>query len=133
MANPTKRVLLVDDDEDIILAVQIMLEAAGHEVVVARGAKEAVALLPSLHVDAAIVDLMMEESDSGVQVAQALRLQPHTKDLPIILLTSAAELTGFRVALETQEEREWLHADAWLDKPVSAEALLQAVAEVRHV
>ncbi len=132
MTDRGKRVLLVDDDEDILLAVQVMLEAAGHEVVVARGAREALSLLPNLRVDAVILDLMMEESDSGVQVAQALRLEPHTKDLPILLLTSAAEQTGFRVALETPEEREWLHVDAWLDKPVSADALLRALAEVRH-
>ena len=132
MAGPGKRVLLVDDDEDVLFAVRAMLEAAGHQVTAARGTKEALACLPGLQVDVAIVDLMMEETDSGVQVAQAIRLRPETRDLPILLLTAVTETTGFRVPLETAEEREWLQVDAWLDKPVTAEQLLRAVAEVRH-
>jgi CheY-like chemotaxis protein len=129
----TKRALVVDDDLDVVVAVTAVLEAAGYAVLSASSAREAIALLPSLGpVDLAVLDLMMEESDSGVQVAQALRRRPETAQLPIVLLTAVAEKTGFRVAVETGEEREWLGVDAWLDKPVSPERLLQVVERMRH-
>ncbi len=126
------RVLLVDDDIDMLIAVKAMLEAAGYAVTAAQGAEEAFALLPDLCVDLAILDLMMEENDSGVQVAQQLRLRPETREIPILLLTSVAEKTGFRVPLQTREEREWLQVDAWLDKPVTPERLLAEMARLRH-
>ncbi len=129
----TKRALVVDDDLDVVVTVTAVLQSAGYEVVSASSAREALALLPSLgNVDLAILDLMMEENDSGVQVAQELRRRPDTAQIPIILLTAVAEKTGFRVGLETEEEHEWLGVDAWLDKPVSTERLLQAVEQVRH-
>jgi CheY-like chemotaxis protein len=128
-----KRALVVDDDLDVVVTVTAVLESAGYAVVSASSAREATALLPSLGpADLAVLDLMMEESDSGVQVAQALRRRPETARLPIVLLTAVAEKTGFRVAVATEEEREWLGVDAWLDKPVSAERLLQVVEGVRH-
>ncbi len=118
-----RRVLLVDDDVDVVVTVRAMLEAGGYEVTTAQSAEEALALLPA-RFDFAILDLMMEESDAGVRVAQELRGQAETRDIPILLLTGAAERTGFRVPVATQEEREWLGVDAWLDKPVTQELLL---------
>jgi CheY-like chemotaxis protein len=128
-----KSALVVDDDPDVVVTVTAVLESAGYAVVSASSAHEAIAVLPDLGpVDLAVLDLMMEENDSGVQVAQALRRRPETASLPIILFTAVAEKTGFRVAVETEEEREWLGVDAWLDKPVSAARLLQVVERVRH-
>ncbi len=129
----TKRALVVDDDLDVVVTVTAVLESAGYEVVSASSAREAIALLPALGtVDLAVLDLMMEENDSGVQVAQELRRRPDTAQIPIVLLTAVAEKTGFRIGLETEEEREWLGVDAWLDKPVSPQRLLHVVERVRH-
>jgi len=122
-----KRVLLVDDDVDFLDAVKVTLEAAGYEVVSARSAKEALALVRQERVGVAILDLMMEEPDSGVLVAHHLRRQPEMAGIPVILATAVAAQTGFRVALDSPEEREWLKVDAWVDKPVSPEDLLREV------
>src|SRR5574340_463475 len=123
-----ERVLLVDDDADILITLSAMLTSAGYEVESALGAREALAISAGRRYDLAVMDLMMEESDSGVQVARELRRRPETAGTPIILLTAVAEKTGFRVPLATEEEREWLQVDAWLDKPVTAERLLAEIA-----
>lgn len=126
-----KRVLLVDDDADVREAVRVILEGAGFVVETASSAQEAMARLVGQSYDLAVLDLMMEESDSGVQVAQALRRAEGGKRTRIVLLTAVTEKTGFRVPLETEEEREWLQVDAWLDKPVSPQGLLAEAARVR--
>ena len=130
--NQAPRALVVDDDADAAAAVQIMLTAIGFAVEVASSAQEAIALLPGRVLDLAVLDLMMEETDSGVQVARALRRTPGNQQTPILLLTAAAEKTGFRVPVDTPEEREWLGVDAWLDKPVTFQALQAAIERPRH-
>jgi CheY-like chemotaxis protein len=122
-----RRVLLVDDDADFVDAVRLTLEARGYQVLAAHGAQEALAVLRGGPVDVALLDLMMEEPDSGVLVAHHLRRQPEMKGVPVILVTAAAEKTGFRVELDTPEAREWLQADTWIDKPVNPAVLVREI------
>ena len=125
--NPVKRVLMVDDDVDFSDAVRLVLEAAGYEVLAAHTAGEALELLRGQRIDAAILDMMMEEADSGAMVAHSLRRQPELKEIPVILVTSVTEKTGYRVGTDTAEGREWLGVDAWLDKPVDPQELLRKI------
>jgi CheY-like chemotaxis protein len=122
-----KRVLIVDDDADFAEALRLGLEAAGYQALVAHTAAEAISIVRDTCVDVAVVDLMMEEMDSGVAVAYRLRRQPEMAHIPVILVTGVAKETGFRVPLETAEEREWLKVDAWLDKPVEVGRLIEEV------
>lgn len=126
MSDP-RRVLLVDDDADCRDALQIVLEASGYEVLSAGSAEEALSMLAGHTVDIAVLDMMMEENDSGAALAHRIRRVPGMAKAPIILVTAVAEKTGFRVPLATEQEREWLGVDAWLDKPVSPERLLAEV------
>ena len=126
MSDP-KRVLLADDDADCREALQIVLEASGYKVLSAGTAEEAFSVLTGQTVDIAILDMMMEENDSGAALAHRIRRCPGLAEVPIILVTAVAEKTGFRVPLATRQEREWLGVDAWLDKPVSPDRLLLEV------
>jgi len=126
MSDP-RRVLLVDDDADCRDALQIVLEASGYDVLSAGSAEEALSMLTGETVDIAILDMMMEENDSGAALAHRIRRCPGLAEVPIILVTAVTERTGFRVPLSTRQEREWLGVDAWLDKPVSPERLLREV------
>ena len=127
-----KRILLVDDDPDFLSALQLTLEAAGYQFLSARTAAEAIPLLRRERVDLAILDLMMEETDSGITVAYQLRRQPEMAKIPVLLVTAVASQTGFRAPLTTPEEREWLKVDAWLDKPIKPERLLEEVKRLTH-
>jgi CheY-like chemotaxis protein len=122
-----RRVLLVDDDIDFLNAVRLTLEAAGYDVVSAHTGEDAIKLLQEAPVDVAILDLMMEEPDSGIAVAHFLRRQPEMGGIPVILATAVTEKTGFRVSLDDPDDRDWLQVDAWVDKPVDPQVLLQEV------
>lgn len=119
-----RRVLMVDDDVDFIDAAKLTLEAAGHEVLSANTGAEALALLRERSVDVAILDMMMEEPDAGAMVADKLRRRPEMERIPVILVTSVTEKTGYRVETAT---REWLGIDVWMDKPVDPKELLRKI------
>jgi CheY-like chemotaxis protein len=117
----SKRILIVDDDLDLLDQLTLVLTGEGYEVVRAENQQEGEEALLASKPDLAIFDLMMENRDSGFALCHASKkLHPHT---PIILLTAVAAATGLRFATATAEDRAWIKADAFLDKPVRFETL----------
>jgi two-component system, OmpR family, response regulator len=121
MGTGTRTVLLVDDDEDFRLQQKLMLENAGYRVVEAANRPEGEALLEKEKPDAAIVDLMMEEVDDGFALCYHIK---KSKGIPVIMVTGVTAETGYEFESGTDEERNWIKADAVLAKPVRAEQLL---------
>lgn len=120
-----KTVFVVDDDPDYRDQVAAVLRLEGHEVIVAASRAEAEELLLRHQPDLAILDLMMEEMDSGFVLCHTVRrLYP---GLPVILLTGVAAATGMSFRSQDPRGRRWLEADALLDKPVRSEELRGAV------
>lgn len=116
-----QKILVVDDDPDVVEQLSRVLTRQGYEVATAASHKEAEEVLMGFHPDLTIADLMMEHPDSGfVLCYQIKKLYP---DTPIILLTSVTAQTG--IAFDTQSEaaRSWIKADKIMDKPVRAEQL----------
>jgi two-component system, OmpR family, alkaline phosphatase synthesis response regulator PhoP len=118
--SPRPLVLVADDDPDILLLMTLTLERDGYDVVVAKdglGALEAaVERVPHL----VLLDLMMPGLD-GYEVARRIRGEPTTKDLPIVIVTAAAEESQAARALEAG-------ADAYMKKPFSPRELLAKTA-----
>ena len=124
----TKKILVADDDPDVVEQLSLLLTAQGYEVHAAGGQKEAEELLLSVRPDLAIIDLMMEEMDSGFVLCHNLkRLYPET---PVILLTAVTAATGLSFDVRSPEAQAWVKADKILDKPVRPEQLR---AEVRRL
>jgi DNA-binding response OmpR family regulator len=122
------KILLVDDDPDVVEQVTLILEHEGFEVTAANSSREAEEAVLGFCPDLAILDLMMEKPDSGFVLAfQLRRLYP---ELPIILLTSVTAQTGLRFDASAAVDGSWIKADRIMDKPVRAEQLL---AEVRRL
>jgi len=115
------KILVVDDDPDLVEQLTRLLEADGYEVVAAGGQEEAEELLMTVRPDLAIVDLIMEQQDSGFVLCHEIRkLHPGT---PVILLTSVKASTGISFATTSAEQQSWVKADRLLDKPVRPEQL----------
>jgi DNA-binding response OmpR family regulator len=116
------RVLVIDDEPDVLLLCRVNLEYAGHEVLEAQdgehGIADAVAQLP----DAIVLDLMLPNLD-GYQVLRELREDARTRDLPVLILTAKVQLEDHRRCLQ-------LGADAFLTKPFSPEVLSEALHDV---
>ena len=123
-----RRVLLVDDDQDILDQLSLTLGGEGFEVVTAQGREAGEERLLQGQPDLAIVDLMMEEMDSGFVLCHEIKkLYP---DTPVILLTAVTAVTGLDFHPQSKAARAWIKADAVLDKPVRFE---QLTAEVRRL
>ena len=116
-----KTILVVDDDSDILDQVTAILSNAGYEVVSAEGQASAEEALLKMKPDMAIVDLMMEEKDSGFVLSYHIKkLYPGT---PVILLTAVTGATGLSFASQSEEAQSWTKVDRMLDKPIRSEQL----------
>lgn len=119
-----KKILLVDDDIDLLEQNKIILEAKGFTVVTAESGADGWKLFQQEKPDAAIVDLIMEEMDSGFILCHKIKKSEHGKKIPVFILTSATYDTGFKFSASTPEEKEWIKCDGVLYKPVIIEELI---------
>jgi DNA-binding response OmpR family regulator len=120
------KILVVDDDPDILEAISLILESQGYNVVTARDGVEGLANLKAENPDLLILDLLMPKMD-GFAVCKELQ-DPRWakyKDIPILILTSVREeASRRRYELETGLE---LDVDDYVEKPVSPDTLLERV------
>ena len=123
--NNSKKILIVDDDVDIINQTSSLLKEAGYDVISAQSEGEAMEFLDEFQPHIAILDVMMENKDSGFILCHAIkRLYPHT---PVIIMTSVTSITGMEFGMETDEGRSWIKADSFINKPVRYEHLIREV------
>ncbi len=123
-----QKVLIVDDDEDLLEQLTQILEGAGYEVRTAASQAEGEEMLLSIRPDLAVFDLMMEEMDSGFMLSHYLKKL--YSDVPVILLTAVTSSTGLSFQESSTEARSWVKVDEVLDKPVRAEQIKSVVARL---
>ncbi len=116
------KILIVDDDPDIVEASQLFLEKAGHTVATAHNRATGMAQVEAFQPDLLILDVMMEQPDDGFAMAQELRRQG--KRFPILMLTSVATASG----LAFGKDEEMVPVDEFLPKPVEPDTLVKTVA-----
>ncbi|MBX2975499.1 MAG: response regulator [Ignavibacteriaceae bacterium] len=119
------KILLVDDDPDILEQTKVMLESRGYNVVTADSSDGAWKMFNQEKPDAVLLDLIMEEHDSGFVLSYKIKKDEYGKKIPVMVLTSATYVTGFKFDSSTTEEREWLKCDAVLNKPVNIDDLVK--------
>ena len=117
-----KKILLIDDDESMLLAVSRVLTVSGFEVVSAPGGVPGLEMTRSVQPDAVVCDVNMPDMD-GFEVLQRVRADPDTVSLPFILLTSADERENVRKAMQ-------MGADDFISKPFKRQELIDAVNQV---
>jgi CheY-like chemotaxis protein len=119
-------ILVVDDDEDIRLAVQALLESRDYKVETAATKEEGLEKFTTVKPDLAILDVMMVSWQDGFELARELKKDPDLKNVPILMLTGVENKTGFEFKSAAGDE-EWLPVEGFLDKPVEPEVLLAEV------
>ncbi len=123
------KILLVDDDPDLVEAMRMVLEADGYECVHASSGTRALELLPREKPDLMVLDVMMDDMTEGFHVAYRIRkpepgLEAFAR-IPIIMLTAIGQRTGMRFDLKT--DGDYLPVDDFVEKPVKPAALLEKV------
>lgn len=115
---PRKRILLVDDDREIIETLRIALEADGYEVVIARDGNQGLAMAERENPDLVILDMMMPKR-SGFLVLERLR---RTRPVPLrIIMVTANEGSRHKAYAEM------LGVDDYIRKPFAMDRLMDAV------
>jgi len=125
-----KKILIVDDDFDLLEQLKAILVDAGYDVTMAEGRVAAEEELLKMKPDLAITDLMMEERDAGFILSHKIKqLYPGT---PLILLTSVASVTGLSFTAQNPDPRSWTIVDKIMDKPVRAEQIKEEIRKLLH-
>jgi two-component system alkaline phosphatase synthesis response regulator PhoP len=123
------KILVVDDDPDILEAISLILEARGYQVVTARDGIDALSKLKEEKPDLMILDLMMPRLD-GFGVCKELKDPRWSKyaHIPIIILSSVRQdASRRRYELETGVQ---LDVDDYVEKPIEHNILLERVEKV---
>ena len=117
--NPVKKILIADDEPDILEIIQYNLQNEGYEVIAVKNGNEALDQAKKFQPDLIILDIMMP-GKSGIEVCNLLRMQPAYNETLIIFLTALSDEGTEVKGLETG-------ADDYLTKPISPKILLSKV------
>ena len=115
-------ILIVDDDEDLASAIARVLEGAGHEVRTHNAVEGVVERIQERQPDLLILDVMMEEPDDGIAMAQDLRRKGFTT--PILMMTSLDKVTGYHYG----RDESLVPVDDYQEKPLDPAKLRERVA-----
>jgi len=119
-----KKILIVDDDPDLVEAVSTILESKGYAVVAAYGGVEGLAKAKSEGPDLIVLDVMMPDKD-GYEVCEELKADEQYRSIPILLLT--AVVSKIPSTKYTQQMGMETEADDYVDKPVEPDELVRRI------
>jgi two-component system, OmpR family, alkaline phosphatase synthesis response regulator PhoP len=117
-----KRILIVDDEEDIIELVRYNVEREGYHTACATTGEQALKIVETDRIDLMVLDLMLPGID-GLEVAKSVKRNPHKMNIPIIMLSAKGEETDIITGLE-------LGADDYITKPFSPKIFLARIKAV---
>jgi CheY-like chemotaxis protein len=120
-------VLVVDDDVGLVESFSVILQTKGYEVVCAYNGEEGFRKAVESKPDVILLDVMMTKENEGFEVAQRLKADPVTRQIPVILVTGIRKAKQLPFSFEPDED--WLPVKAVIEKPVPPEVLLKQVAD----
>lgn len=118
------KILIVDDDRDLVEACALYLENEGYEVHMAHNRRDGMKKVEDVDPDLLILDVMMDEADDGIVMAQELRRGRYSK--PILMLTSISKVTGMKYG----KDKELIPVNDFQEKPIEPAKLLAKVKEL---
>lgn len=116
----SRKILIVDDEESELSLLDLILSKEGYSVTTSDNGKEALLLAKSIRPDLFIIDLSMPDMDGG-QLAEILKLQPETKDIPVLFLT------GLYTKEQENEKGHMIAGNIILAKPCESKKLLAMI------
>lgn len=118
------KILIIDDDPDMVESSRIVLDSSGYETDTAMTREAGMAKVESFKPDLILLDVMMEQPDDGIALAQDLRRKGI--ETPIVMLSGISQLTG----MHYDRDDETLPVNAFLEKPIEPEKLLDQVKSI---
>ena len=118
--NNKTKILVVEDDADMMDQMRVYLESEKYEVISASSQKEAELLIKPGCFQGAVLDLMMENPDSGFVLSH--KIKKMDPKIPVILVTSVTRETGYYFD-KAHDPKAWIKADAIIHKELRFEQL----------
>ena len=115
----SKKVLIADDEPNIVAALQFLLERNGYEVQIARNGNEALELIEAEMPDLVLLDIMMPQK-SGYEVCQRMRERPDWQHIKIVMLSAKGRDAEVNKGLS-------IGADLYVTKPFSTHELMDKI------
>ncbi len=120
-----EKILIVDDDPDLVESVRIILESKGYEVEAAYDGVEGLQKVKEFNPDLIVLDVMMPKKN-GYEVCRELKNDPKYSGIPILLLTAVVSQIP-QSSTYTLDQGMETEADDYVDKPVEPEELVRRV------
>jgi len=118
------KVLIVDDDPDVVDVAKMLLEDEGHEVCFAGTREDGLRAVEVFGPDLLVLDVMLEQPDDGVYMAQELRRSGF--DRPILMVSGISRITG----MDFGADDEIVPVDVFMEKPIEPKAFVTKVNEL---
>ncbi len=139
----SKKILIVDDEPDIIAFLGALLEENGYTSVSAKDGAEGLELLRDEKPDLVLLDLMMPKK-SGITMFQELRKDPDLSSVPVVVVTGVSEVTGvdfrnFMFKQPMRDEKKFVETtgltkytvpDGYIEKPIDPDELIKTIKEI---
>jgi len=129
MENP--KILIIDDDPDLVESIRITLEANNYQVFSAGNGTEGLKMLKEVNPDLIILDVMMDSITEGFQVSQKIRSRDPQSEfrnyaqIPILMITAVSQ--KMNMSFSPEEDGDYLPVDEFVEKPIRLEALLEKI------
>ena len=121
----SKKIMIIDDDIDLVEAMRITLETDNYEVIDSQEGQKGLEILRKEKPDLLILDVMMGSLDEGFHIAYQIRSDEEIKDIPILMITAVGAQTGFE--FDKQLDEDFLPVNEFIEKPVNPQILLDTV------
>ncbi|TNF38054.1 MAG: response regulator [Deltaproteobacteria bacterium] len=126
------RILMIDDDPDIVESLRMVLEAHGHEVHELASTRHVVTDVERVAPDLIILDVMFpEDPQAGFKAARLLHQTPSVSDIPVILLSAVNQRSRLAFAFSDDDiSDDFMPVRRFIEKPIEPQRLLELVAEL---
>ena len=130
-----KKILIVDDDPDIILFLSTVLQDNGYRTMEATNGQEGLEMVKTERPDLILLDLMMPKK-SGISLLSDLKKDPENRHIPVIMVTGVSGETGhdlasfFKHGSAGDQKSNAMIPEGYIEKPVDPEKLLEMVTKL---
>jgi two-component system alkaline phosphatase synthesis response regulator PhoP len=125
-----KKILVIDDDVQLVDTVRTLLESVGYEVSSAYQSEKGMELARELQPDLILLDVMFAgpPGPDGIEISRRLQEDPDLRDVPAIILSGVKKVLDMPVKLAPDES--FMPVEAFLEKPFKPDQLLAAIEKI---
>jgi DNA-binding response OmpR family regulator len=122
------KILIIDDDKDLLFAMGLILKNHSYEVETAMTPEEGIKKVLATKPDLVILDVIMPSDYEGFEVARAIREKHDLIDLPVVMLSQVHDVK--KVPYRFAPDKDYLPVDVFLDKPADLEEVVDTIKKV---